>query len=205
MDIEVLQTAFNLVFVEKEDDDHKLSSDFQYKGHTFNYIKENYQEFELDDLSSILILYDIGMNYKDHGTVFFSNVSHKQKVYSVSSHIADFLNNNTFEIGDDDNIIIIEEEHEHLPEKIIPLLANMVEKLKTIENYNDKDDLSKAQTLCDCSHDIVYLMNNEEDNMGDEEDNMGQEEDNMGQEEDNMGQEEDNMGQENDENISINI
>lgn len=172
MDIEALQTAFNLVFVEKEDDDHKLSLDFQYKGHNFNYIKENYQEFELDDLNSILILYDIGMNYKDHGTVFFSNVTHKQRVCDVSSHLADFLNNNTFEIGDDDDIIIIEEDttDKILPEKVIPLLANMVEKLKIIENYNDKDDQSKAQVLCDCSHDIVDLMNGEEDNMIEEND-----------------------------------
>ncbi len=187
MDIEVLQIAFNLVFIEKEDDDHILSSNFQYRGHDFNYIKENYQEFELDDLISILILYDIGMNYKDHGTVFFSNVSHKRKVCDVSNHMTDFLNNNTFEIGEDDEVIIIEEdtttdEVEGLPEKIIPLLANMVEKLKIIENYNDKDDLSKAQALCDYSIDIVDLMNNDHDII-DEEDII----------------------EENDENISINI
>ena len=102
MDFDILYTCFDQVFIEKEDDNHKLSSSFHYKDKDFQYIKSHSHEFDLAQLCNILLIYDLAMNYKNYGNAFYSEYRHQKRVSFVYSHIRNKLhqdNNSGIGVG----------------------------------------------------------------------------------------------------------
>lgn len=93
-------TLFNEVFIKNDlDAHHKLPDDFRYKTLNFDYIKANYNSFDIQELKEILTLYMIKMNFADYMSMYGrSNSSplflkHKENVITVLEFIDDELDN----------------------------------------------------------------------------------------------------------------
>ena len=91
------QNIFDVVFIKNEDDIHKLNDNFTYKGNNFQYIKSHVNEFNLNDLLEILIIYDLSMHYKDYGTIFRSNFIHKKRVANAFGYIKHLKSNSSLD------------------------------------------------------------------------------------------------------------
>jgi hypothetical protein len=84
---------FKLVFIDKEDDQHQLSPTFSYKGKSFAYIRDNYDMYTPRELSDILMLYDLCMNYKDWGTKYKADYKHRGRVGRARIYLEDLIGN----------------------------------------------------------------------------------------------------------------
>ncbi len=84
----IIPDIFKAVFIDKEDDQHQLSSTFSYKGKSFMYVREHVSEFSNKDLMCVLILYDLNMNYKDHGNDYKNNFMHQKRIRKAYRYIA---------------------------------------------------------------------------------------------------------------------
>ncbi len=90
-DEEFLYQAFYLVFIDKEDNNHKLDPNFMYKDKNFEYIKENYHAYTLEELREILYLYDLSMNYEFYGGPTNCYERHRSRIFDVVKYIENYL------------------------------------------------------------------------------------------------------------------
>lgn len=90
-----LYDCFNVLFIEKEDEDHCINPDFKYNGKNFIQVKENYKQYSLQQLSEILTVYDFSMNYKTDSMACLQR-PHQMKVKQLQNMISNDVNKSKF-------------------------------------------------------------------------------------------------------------
>lgn len=132
----IIPDIFKLVFIDREDDNHKLTTAFSYKGKSFYYIKMHVNEYTTQELMSILLLYDLGMNYKDHSNNSSGKYLHKDRVHKAYKYLSQTINhsgsiNNSYEynFNEFDTSYLIDKK-----EIKYPILHSIESQTNTIDN-----------------------------------------------------------------------
>ncbi len=89
---EFIYKLFNCVFIKQEDEHHKIDSNFSYNDKNFDYMKEHYHDYTINELYEILLIYELSFDFKTYGNMFNSYERHANRVRYVIDTISFFLN-----------------------------------------------------------------------------------------------------------------
>lgn len=146
MDQQTTYDAFNLVFIDKEDATHKINPSFKYKGKDFNYVKAHHKDYSPKELLEILQIYNIAMDYKNHGGPLSTFYVHQQRVVDASHIIRDYMMN----LQNDDDFF----NSGYFSGGVMPTMNNLGKYKPLAKPIHPMPPLKKAETgyFCSGSH-----------------------------------------------------